>query len=182
MDGSGRLPDFSYAGLDGEAATPPDVGVVHSVVDFGALGDGIHDDTTSIQTAIDATVQGALLFPAGRYRITQPLYIRNSDVVLRGAGREETELFVDASLEDVLGPNQVWSWNGGFIWVRPPQAPQLITTVTQSAPRGARTLTVEDTTGISEGQRIVLALRTLGLAMHVDARRLERVIGNSRSR
>ena len=34
----------------------------------------------------------------------------------------------------------------------------------------ARTPTVEDTTGISEGQRIVLALRdetgTLGLAMH----------------
>ena len=65
----------------GKLRLPPTL-AWHSVVDFGALGDGIHDDTTSIQTAIDATVQGALLFPAGRYRITQPLYIRSSDVIL----------------------------------------------------------------------------------------------------
>ena len=169
-DALGRLPDFSYAGLEGTGAPVPTVDVAQTVTDFGAIGDGETDDTMAIQAAIDATTNGALLFPTGRYRITKPLYISKSNVVLRGMGRDETEVFVDASLQDVLGENQVWSWNGGFIWVRPDDAPQSITTIQQSAARGDRTLAVEDTTGMTPGQRIVLSLRDetggLGLAMH----------------
>jgi len=43
-----------------------------SVKDFGAVGDGVADDTTKIQAAIDAVSSaggGALYFPAGTYRV-----------------------------------------------------------------------------------------------------------------
>lgn len=169
-DSNGRLPDFSYAGFEGEGAPLPEVSVVASVAEFGALGDGVTDDTEAIQAAIDATNNGALLFPSGQYRITKPLYISKSDLVLRGMGRDETEIFVDASLEEVLGANQVWSWNGGFIWVRPTEAPQVLATVQQSALRGDHSLIVDEAGALSAGQRIVLSLRddtgALGMAMH----------------
>ena len=45
---------------------------VVSVKDFGAIGDGIADDTAAIQAAIDSvlTKNGSVFFPAGRYRVT----------------------------------------------------------------------------------------------------------------
>lgn len=51
-------------------------GVVN-VKDFGAIGDGVHDDTTEIQAALNAIANGpsgaVLYLPAGVYRITSPL-------------------------------------------------------------------------------------------------------------
>lgn len=42
-----------------------------SVKDFGAVGDGLADDTAAIQAAINATKSaGALLFPPGSYKVT----------------------------------------------------------------------------------------------------------------
>lgn len=49
-----------------------------SVKDFGAVGDGITDDTVAIQTAIDALQNangGRLMFPNGEYYITSTLNI-----------------------------------------------------------------------------------------------------------
>lgn len=45
--------------------------------DGGAAGDGVSDDTTEIQNAISAckTSKRTLFFPAGTYRITQPLTV-----------------------------------------------------------------------------------------------------------
>ncbi len=44
---------------------------------FGACGDGEHDDTTAIQTAINCLPQGGrLLFPAGRY-LSKPLMLKS---------------------------------------------------------------------------------------------------------
>lgn len=43
---------------------------------FGAKGDGIADDTASIQRAIDQTPDGQVTFPRGDYRITQPLIVQ----------------------------------------------------------------------------------------------------------
>ncbi len=44
---------------------------ITNVRDFGAIGDGIYNDTTSIQAAIDsAGIGGSVLFPAGDYIIT----------------------------------------------------------------------------------------------------------------
>ena len=49
-----------------------------SVRDFGAVGDGVADDTAAIQATINATLSGtggAILFPAGTYKITAKLVI-----------------------------------------------------------------------------------------------------------
>src|SRR5262245_19658740 len=45
-----------------------------TVLDFGAKGDGVADDTAAIQELIEAKV-GSLRFPAGSYRITRPLVV-----------------------------------------------------------------------------------------------------------
>lgn len=68
------------------AATPP-----RSVKDFGAVGDGVADDTVAIQTAIDtvsasgvaANQAQELRLPAGTYKITRPLFMK-SNVQFRG--------------------------------------------------------------------------------------------------
>jgi hypothetical protein len=48
-----------------------------SVKDFGAVGDGVTDDTVAIQTALDAMPNdgGVLLFPTGRYIVSAPLIL-----------------------------------------------------------------------------------------------------------
>ncbi len=59
-----------------------------NVRDFGAMGDGIYDDTDAIQHAID--VAGGLIeFPRGDYRITKPIQVELSKVgrvAFRGEG------------------------------------------------------------------------------------------------
>ena len=66
-------------------------GLPYSVKWFGATGDGTIDDRSAIQDAI-VTVQqlalgGTVWFPAGNYRINQPLYIE-APVTLLGAGNK----------------------------------------------------------------------------------------------
>lgn len=52
---------------------------------FGAVGDGIADDTDAIQAALD--VGGDVYIPAGRYKITKTLFINsNTSVVGDGEG------------------------------------------------------------------------------------------------
>lgn len=61
-----------------------------SVKDFGAVGDGVADDTAAIHAAIDAAkaVSGAVYFPVGKYRVTSG-YTNSTvrgDVTLIGEG------------------------------------------------------------------------------------------------
>lgn len=59
-----------------------------SVKDFGAVGDGVTDDTTAIQAAISAvsTNGGIVNFPAGSYKITSTIRISNNHIYLVGEG------------------------------------------------------------------------------------------------
>jgi hypothetical protein len=60
-----------------------------SVLDHGAVGDGVADDTAEIQAAIDAVEAaggGVVYFPRGIYLITTDLVIDQQKVSLRGAG------------------------------------------------------------------------------------------------
>jgi len=62
-----------------------------SVKDFGAIGDGIADDTAAIQAAINATV-GVLWFPTGTYRVNTRLLITHSNISLVGDGIDATKI------------------------------------------------------------------------------------------
>jgi hypothetical protein len=78
---------------------------MQSVREFGAVGDGKHDDTKSLQAAIDSRCgdpSGKILyFPAGRYRITDRLRFNHNEAKckkhpsggwLAGAGSTRTKL------------------------------------------------------------------------------------------
>jgi hypothetical protein len=67
-----------------EAATPPPPvpppprkWQYNVMTDFGAVGDGVHDDTAAVQAGIDAAVQtgGRVYIPPGIYRTTVPLKV-----------------------------------------------------------------------------------------------------------
>src|SRR5438552_3587176 len=54
-------------------------GEVINVKEFGAKGDGVTDDTTPIQNALNAvpSTGGTVLFPVGTYKISSTLLIQN---------------------------------------------------------------------------------------------------------
>jgi hypothetical protein len=90
------LPDFSYAGYHhGERAIPDITGPLFNVTDYGAVPDDDVSDEAAIRSAIEAAENaggGVVYFPAGTYLLwtdktrIEPLRIRASNIVLRGAG------------------------------------------------------------------------------------------------
>ena len=80
--------------IDGELATPDNMnnksGILFNVKEdvYGAIGDGITDDTASIQSAIDtASATGGMVYlPVGTYKISSRLSLFNNITVL-GASR-----------------------------------------------------------------------------------------------
>ncbi|MBE7560836.1 right-handed parallel beta-helix repeat-containing protein [bacterium] len=85
-------PDWRYAGVPGGI---PDASVVANIEDFGAVaGDG-NDDRPAIVAAIDAAVAaggGAVAFGEGVYHLDAPVVITRDNIVLRGAGMDQTKI------------------------------------------------------------------------------------------
>ena len=83
-----NLVDCSDAGYPGNF---PEPATVISVMDYGAVGDGVKDDRPALLAAIAAlsSQPGVVLFPAGSYKISSTISIP-SGVVLRGEGVEAT--------------------------------------------------------------------------------------------
>lgn len=63
-----------------------------SVKMFGAVGDGVTDDTTAISNAINFAGNKKIIFPAGTYRITSQIDVLSSDIWLAGDGEGVTIL------------------------------------------------------------------------------------------
>ena len=64
-----------------------------SVKDYGALGDGVTDDTVAIQAAADAVgYGGGLLFPHGTYPVSAPINLRGA-AGLFGVGVEASVIY-----------------------------------------------------------------------------------------
>jgi len=82
-----------------------------SVKDFGAIGDGVANDTAAIQAAINYNLNGTVFFPAGSYNITATLTV-NYDV---GTGKNSCNL-VGTGLGSTL------QWNGAsntqMFWIQ----------------------------------------------------------------
>lgn len=77
-----------------------------SVKDFGAVGDGVTDDTNAIQNAIDnaQAVNGytSLYIPAGKYRITSTLICNKDYFQLSGSGIASNIYFDPTTSPDKL--------------------------------------------------------------------------------
>jgi hypothetical protein len=158
-----RLPDFSHAGYRRGEAPLPQVPVVANVRDFGATGDGETDDSAAIKRAIAEAGEGAIFFPPGRYLITDILEITRGNIVLRGAGPDQTVLYFPTPLNDIrpnMGattggqPTSNYSWSGGFVWVRGNYGSSDLAEITAPARRGDTTLTVSTTDRLTIGQNI----------------------------
>lgn len=86
------IPDFSNAGFMGGGIALPDVATVMVI----EPGDGERDDTERIQNAIkqlsarepdEHGFRGALLLKRGKYKITKPIQVTSSGIVIRGEGQ-----------------------------------------------------------------------------------------------
>ena len=161
-----RLPDFSYAGYHSGEAPIPTVPPGVSVKSFGAKGDGIADDTAAFKKAI-AEAKGAIEVPAGRYRIMDILEIQRSGLVLRGAGPDKTVLYFPKPLQEIRPvqsattdgkPTSEYSWAGGFVWLKGSFGGRPLTTISDEAQRGDKSVQVSSTTNLHVGLRVEILL------------------------
>lgn len=74
----------------------PEPTTILDVMNYGAVGDGIADDYTAVNTAIAALAgtRGVIYFPPGEYKLGNSLNLPDS-VVLRGASADSTHLKFD---------------------------------------------------------------------------------------
>lgn len=88
--GGSALVGFLQAGTGAVARTVQSkLRDVISVKDFGAVGDGIANDTVAIQTAIDALSSGAtLVFPPATYKIGQLIFDAKSKISVFAYGAQ----------------------------------------------------------------------------------------------
>ena len=94
---------------------------VVSVKDFGAVGDGVADDTAAIQAAATAAVSGCLYFPQGTYKTTSTLYMGYQSKWVGDqsvAGGSEIQYFgadatdaIHSYLPDVDNKSRMWIEN-----------------------------------------------------------------------
>jgi len=164
---SGRLPDFSFAGYHAGESALPQLPVVINARDFGAVGDGVTDDTKAIQAAIDATAAGAVFLPAGRYLVSDYLRITRSGVVLRGAGPDRSVLWFPRGL-DAVHPRDGqtstgsaasgYSFDGAFVTLQGNYRSKPLARITAVARRGDLTVEIDQPAAFSIGQLVLLVL------------------------
>lgn len=102
-------PDWRRAGVAGGIPEADDLLVMVGAEEFvGYEGQDIAD---RLQAALDQTAEdggGVVELPAGNFLLSHPVLIRGSNVVLRGAGMDNTHLmFVD---HIPYGTLRAWSW------------------------------------------------------------------------
>ncbi|MGL4317112.1 MAG: glycosyl hydrolase family 28-related protein [Pseudomonas sp.] len=90
---------------------------VASVKDYGAVGNGVSDDTSAIQaaeTAVAAAGGGILIFPPGNYLITRTINKQSSNVLWLGAGKGAEH---DAGAGEDSASSITWGGMAGHLMV-----------------------------------------------------------------
>ncbi|PRW20375.1 40S ribosomal S7 isoform A [Chlorella sorokiniana] len=164
--------DWSFAGYqDGDAVLPsPTVAARYDVqADFGAKGDGQTDDTAALQAAVAAAnaEPGIIQLPAGTYRLSRPLVVTGSGVVLRGEGEGQTKILIDRSLSDVYNATwtldgdgnlkSFWANGGAFLqFIGEPESSRrdVLSSINEAVELGSTRLPVADASQFKEGQRV----------------------------
>ena len=111
-----------------------------NVFDYGVTGDGVTDDTSNLQAAIDAaqTTEKQLIVPPGNYKVTQLTVDCSKPFTLLGAGKD-TVTFSSTRGIFSLSNTKVGD-----------------TTLAAAIAFGASTITVASATGIQKGQLLVI--------------------------
>lgn len=79
-----------------------------NVKDFGAVGDGVVDDTSAIQAAVNSSIGKTVYFPSGFYKITAPILLPNSNIIkIVGDGKYNSRIFANpaVSLTSIFDTN-----------------------------------------------------------------------------
>lgn len=111
---------------------------------YGAVGDGVTDDTVAMQAALTANADGLLYFPPGTYITTQSLTVPNTiklladDATIDGSGMP---------YENTPNQNIFWIGQTGTVFN---------TTVASDIAAGATTIDVADATGFTEGTEMII--------------------------
>lgn len=147
------LPDFSYAGYEFGTGEIPSGGIVVNVEEFGAIADDGKDDSAALKAALAKanTLEGKvrLQLGAGRYILSEILWLERSNIVIAGMGMGDggTQLYMPRPLNQIDDGGALkeireylieedkyerrknsnldvlfseYSWSGGFIWSRVP--------------------------------------------------------------
>jgi hypothetical protein len=119
-DPEGRLPDMTNVGYMKGEEPIPDWPIGVNVVDHGAVGDGIHDDTQAIRDAIEACPpRHAVYLPNGTYKITGLIDVDKNYIVIRGEDRDRTILKFPMGLREAVGDPKINYTNwGSFLTLR----------------------------------------------------------------
>ncbi|UVI31414.1 right-handed parallel beta-helix repeat-containing protein [Paenibacillus spongiae] len=95
--GSQSIPsNRSYADAPQEGSVP-----VLNVKDYGAVGNGVHDDTSAIQQAVNEalTKKGTVYLPSGDYNVTSQINIGGAGfITIQGAGGTTMQSNINATL------------------------------------------------------------------------------------
>lgn len=68
---------------------------------YGAKGDGIADDSKSIQDAVDAASNGDIIyFPSGKYRLVHSPVVCDKKISFEGAGMDGSIIMTDSAFSD----------------------------------------------------------------------------------
>jgi hypothetical protein len=98
---------FTQTGSGAQATTVKEkLNETVSVKDFGAVGDGVANDTTAIQAAIDANKGGKIIIPQGTYLC--------AGIELDGSSYNDTTIICDGTLKLIADAG---SSNFGGAWV-----------------------------------------------------------------
>jgi hypothetical protein len=85
-----------------------------SVKDFGAVGDGVADDTTAIQNAINSGA-GVVHLPKGTYKITSPLYMDGGVKLIGDGGTNRATSIVKGTNTAGTGSNTIGGQTDSYV-------------------------------------------------------------------